>query len=110
MKVSLHWLKRYLDIDLDVDKISELLTGCGLEVEGVETYESIKGGLEGVVTGQVITCERHPNADKLCVTTVDIGGDNILKIVWGSHVDSGQKVFCNIVTRILKRRRIFQNR
>lgn len=94
MKISRNWLAKYLDISmLSDDQIAEILTKLGLEVEGVEAFESIKGGLKGLVTGHVLTCEKHENADKLKVTTVDVGGGNILQIVCGaSNVASGQKV------------------
>jgi phenylalanyl-tRNA synthetase beta chain len=93
MKISYKWLQEYLPIDLDIDKTSEILTDLGLEVEGIETVESIKGSLKGVVVGKVLTCEKHPNADRLKVTTVDIGADEPLQIVCGApNVDKGQKV------------------
>ncbi len=93
MNVSLSWLKDYLDIDLPAEKISEILTSIGLEVEGMEEIESIKGGLEGVVIGHVKTCGQHPNADRLSLTTVDVGGEEELQIVCGApNVAAGQKV------------------
>ncbi len=93
MNISLKWLKRYIDLDMPIDKISEILTAIGLEVEGIEEVESIKGGLQGIVVGKVISCEKHPNADKLSKTTVDIGRDEPLKIVCGApNVAEGQKV------------------
>ena len=93
MNISYNWLKDYIDIDLDVEKLSTILTDIGLEVEAVETYESVKGGMEGLVTGRVLTCEKHPNADKLSVTTVDTGADEPLHIVCGApNVASGQNV------------------
>lgn len=93
MKISYNWLKEYLKCSLDINEISLLLTDIGLEVEAVETYESIKGGLEGFVTGKVITCEQHPNADKLHKTTVDVGKETLLNIVCGApNVAAGQKV------------------
>ena len=93
MKISYNWLKQYLDFDLSPEELSELLTDCGLEVEGLEKWQSVKGGLEGVVIGEVKTCKKHPNADKLSVTTVDIGGDDLLPIVCGApNVAAGQKV------------------
>lgn len=112
MKVSLEWLKRYLNTDLSVERISELLTACGLEVEGIEPYETIKGGLEGVVTGKVITCSKHPNADKLSITTVDIGADRLLNIVCGApNVAAGQKVLVATVgTTLYKGEDAFQIR
>ncbi len=93
MKISYNWLKEYIDIDMDTNKVSEVLTDIGLEVEGLETYESIKGGLEGFVIGEVITCEKHPNAKKLSLTTVNVGGADLLNIVCGApNVAAGQKV------------------
>lgn len=93
MKISHNWLKDYLKCSLDAHQISLLLTDIGLEVEGVESFESLKGGLKGFVTGKVLTSERHPNADKLSKTTVDVAGDRILNIVCGApNVAAGQKV------------------
>ncbi len=93
MKLSYSWLQQYIDIDIDPQKLSELLTDGGLEVEGLEKVESIKGGLEGVVIGKVLTCEKHSNADKLSVTTVDVGNGQTLPIVCGApNVATGQKV------------------
>ena len=93
MKLSYSWLKQYIDLDVDPLKLSAILTDIGLEVEGFEEFQSIKGGLKGVVIGEVLTCEKHANADKLSVTTVDVGSGNILPIVCGApNVDKGQKV------------------
>jgi len=93
MKISYNWLKQFINIDWDADKTSELLTDLGLEVEGISTYESIKGGLNGVLVGHVLTCEQHPNADKLKLTTVDVGLDSPLQIVCGApNVKTGLKV------------------
>lgn len=93
MKISYNWLKEYLKIDIEPHKLSEILTGIGLEIEGVEEWESVRGGLKGVVIGEVLTCKKHPDADKLSVTTVDIGGPEPLSIVCGApNVASGQKV------------------
>jgi len=93
MKISYNWLKEYLSIDLDYQNVASILTSIGLEVEGTSLYQSIKGGLEGLVIGKVITCEKHPQADRLSLTTVDIGKDTILKIVCGApNVAVGQKV------------------
>ncbi len=93
MKISYNWLKQYIDINLSADKVAEILTDTGLEVEGIEQFESIKGGLEGIVIGEVTSCTKHPNADKLSVTTVNIGTDRELPIVCGApNVASGQKV------------------
>ncbi|MFT5892400.1 MAG: phenylalanyl-tRNA synthetase beta chain, partial [Dokdonia sp.] len=93
MKISYNWLKQFIKIDWDAEKTGELLTDLGLEVEGIEPYQSVKGGLEGVVIGHVLTCEQHSNADKLKVTTIDIGGDTPIQIVCGApNVAKGQKV------------------
>ncbi len=93
MKISYNWIKDYLKIDLEPAKVAEILTGIGLEIEGMEEWVSVKGGLKGVVIGKVLTCKKHPDADKLSVTTVDIGGDHPLQIVCGApNVAAGQKV------------------
>tara|TARA_R110002073_G_scaffold128999_6_gene275282 strand:- start:47399 stop:49825 length:2427 start_codon:yes stop_codon:yes gene_type:complete len=93
MKISYNWLKQFLQVDWDAIKTGELLTDLGLEVEGIETKESIKGSLAGIVVGKVLTCVQHPNADRLKVTTVDVGGNEPLQIVCGApNVAAGQKV------------------
>ncbi|WP_312343362.1 phenylalanine--tRNA ligase subunit beta [Chryseobacterium binzhouense] len=93
MKISGNWLKDYIKTDLKTEKIGEFLTDIGLEVEGIEAFESVKGSLEGIVVGKVVTCEKHPNADKLNKTTVDIGNGKILNIVCGApNVAAGQTV------------------
>ncbi len=93
MKISYNWLKQFIKIDWNSEETSGLLTDLGLEVEVVEKYQSVKGGLQGVVVGHVLTCEQHPNADRLKVTTVDLGDNNPVQIVCGaSNVSSGQKV------------------
>ena len=93
MKISYNWLKQYHDLELSPDKVAEMLTGCGLEVESQEPFQSVKGGLKGVVIGEVVTCEKHPNSDHLSITTVDTGGPEPLHIVCGaSNVAKGQKV------------------
>ena len=93
MKISYNWLKQYIDLDVAPETLSTVLTDIGLEVEGMEKYQSVKGGLEGIVIGEVVTCEQHSNADKLSVTTVNIGGDSLLPIVCGApNVAAGQKV------------------
>jgi phenylalanyl-tRNA synthetase beta chain len=92
MKLSYNWLKQYIDMDIDPQELSRILTDIGLEVEGLEKFQSVKGGLEGIVIGEVLTCERHANADKLSVTTVQVG-DKVLPIVCGApNVAKGQKV------------------
>lgn len=93
MKISYNWLKQFIKIDWEAEKTGELLTDLGLEVEGIEKVESIKGSLEGVVVGEVLTCEKHPNADKLSITTVNIGGEAPIQVVCGApNVAAGQKV------------------
>ncbi|MGK0414740.1 MAG: phenylalanyl-tRNA synthetase beta chain, partial [Polaribacter sp.] len=93
MKISYNWLKQFLKINWDTQRVGELLTDLGLEVEGIETKESIKGSLKGVVVGEVLTCIKHPNADRLKITTVDLGNENIVQIVCGApNVAAGQKV------------------
>ena len=93
MKISYNWLKQFIQIDWESQQTSELLTDLGLEVEGVEKFESVKGGLKGIVVGHVLSCEKHTNADKLNVTMVDIGLDTPVQIVCGAkNVAKGQKV------------------
>jgi phenylalanyl-tRNA synthetase beta chain len=93
MRISYNWLKQFLKTDWTPEQTSELLTDLGLEVEGLDKYQSVKGGLEGVVVGEVLTCIKHPNADKLKITTVNIGEDAPLQIVCGApNVAAGQKV------------------
>jgi phenylalanyl-tRNA synthetase beta chain len=93
MKISLNWLKQYIDISETPDQLAHLLTMTGLEVEGYEVLETIKGGLKGLVIGEVLECVKHPNADKLSVTKVDVGIGNSLPIVCGApNVAAGQKV------------------
>jgi len=93
MVISYQWLRDYLPVSLTADELSSILTSIGLEVEAVEPVEAVKGGLNGVVTGHVLTCERHPNADKLSITTVDTGAGEPLNIVCGApNVAAGQKV------------------
>lgn len=93
MKISYNWLKQFIKTDWEVEKTGELLTDLGLEVEGIESYQSVKGGLEGVVVGQVLTCKKHPDADKLNITTVDLGNGVQVQIVCGApNVAAGQKV------------------
>jgi len=93
MKISLSWLKEYIDLDQSPQEISDLLTNSGLEVESLEKFQPLKGGLEGVVVGQVVSCQKHPNADKLTLTQVDLGILNPAQIVCGApNVAEGQKV------------------
>ncbi|MEZ4792443.1 MAG: phenylalanine--tRNA ligase subunit beta [Gelidibacter sp.] len=93
MKISYNWLKQFVNIDWPADKTGELLTDLGLEVEGIESFQSVKGGLEGVVVGEVLSCVQHPNADRLKLTTVTVGKGEPLQIVCGApNVAAGQKV------------------
>ncbi len=93
MKISYNWLKKYIDLPLSVDEISVMLTDTGLEVESVEKVESVKGGLEGILIGEVTFCTQHPNAEKLSITKVDVGRGEELSIVCGApNVALGQKV------------------
>jgi len=93
MKISNNWLQDFIKTDLKADKTAEYLTDIGLEVEGIDKYESVKGSLEGIVVGKVLTCTQHPNADKLKKTTVDVGSGKILNIVCGApNVEAGQTV------------------
>ena len=93
MKISYNWLKQYIDTNLDPQEVSEILTNTGLEVEGLEEVQTVKGGLEGVVIGEVLSCEKHPDADKLTVCTVSLGESEPVQIVCGApNVASGQKV------------------
>jgi len=93
MNISYNWLKDYLDFDLQPDEVAAALTSIGLETVGVEEVQTIKGGLEGLVIGEVLTCEEHPNSDHLHITTVNVGGAEPLQIVCGApNVAAGQKV------------------
>ncbi len=93
MTISYNWLSEYLPEILEPEKLSKILTSIGLEVESLEKFESIKGGLKGLVIGEVLECEKHPNADKLSVTKVNVGSGEPLQIVCGApNVAAGQKV------------------
>lgn len=93
MRISYNWLKQFIKLDWKSEETAALLTDLGLEVEGVDKFESLKGGLEGVVVGHVLTCVQHPNADRLRITTVDIGDGTPVQIVCGApNVAVGQKV------------------
>ena len=93
MKISYNWLKTFLDVDWTAEKTGQLLTDLGLEVEGIDAFETVKGGLKGIVVGKVLTCEQHTNADKLKITTVDLGDGEPVQIVCGApNVAVGQKV------------------
>jgi phenylalanyl-tRNA synthetase beta chain len=93
MKISYNWLKDYVPTNLNVEKVADLLTFCGLEVESIEVVETIKGGLKNYVVGKVLTCENHPDSDHLHLTTVNVGQETPLNIVCGApNVAKGQKV------------------
>lgn len=93
MKISHNWLKQFIKISKTPEETGELLTDLGLEVEGIETFQSVKGGLKGIVVGEVISCEQHPNADRLKVTRVNLGAGDPVQIVCGApNVAKGQKV------------------
>ena len=93
MKISYNWLKQFLKLDWEAEKTGELLTNLGLEVEGISQFESIPGSLEGIVVGHVLSCEKHPDADRLKLTTVDIGLEKPVQIVCGApNVAEGQMV------------------
>ena len=102
MKISYNWLQQFLHINWEATKTGELLTDLGLEVEGIEIRESIKGSLKGVVVGKVLTCIQHPNADRLKITTVDLGDGNPVQIVCGApNVAAGQKVPVAMIGTVL---------
>jgi len=102
MKVSLNWLREYLDLELPPATIAQTLTGTGLEVEGMDKVESVPGGLEGIVVGHVLTCVAHPNADRLSLTTVDIGAGEAVSIVCGApNVAASQYVLVATVGSML---------
>lgn len=98
MKISYNWLQDYISTDLPIEQLSEILTDIGLEVEGIEKFETIKGGLEGVVVGEVKSVSQHPNADRLKITKIDVGHADLLDIVCGApNVALGQKVIVALV-------------
>ncbi len=102
MTISYNWLKEYININLSPEDVSKILTSIGLEVESVEIIEPVKGGLKGVVVGQVLTCQKHPDADKLSLTTVDVGQESPLSIVCGApNVTAGQKVAVATIGSVL---------
>ncbi len=102
MKISYNWLKQYINTDLPAETVATMLTDCGLEVEGIERNETIKGGLKGVVVGEVKTKEKHPDADRLSITTVDVGTGTLLNIVCGApNVEAGQKVIVATIGAML---------
>ncbi len=102
MKISYNWLRQYIDIPVAAEAIGKVLTSTGLEVESIEPFETVKGGLAGLVIGEVLTCVKHPNADKLLLTTVDVGGNRPLHIVCGApNVAAGQKVVVAVPGTVL---------
>ncbi len=102
MKISYKWLKELLKFNLTAEETAAYLTDCGLEVEGIELFETVKGGLRGLVIGEVLTCEAHPNSDHLHVTTVNVGGEEPLHIVCGApNVAAGQKVVVATIGTVL---------
>ncbi len=102
MKIAYQWLKNYIDLPESVEEIADILTAIGLETEGVHMYEQIPGGLAGIVIGEVLTCEKHPNAEKLSLSKVDIGEDAPVPIVCGApNVAAGQKVVVATVNATL---------
>lgn len=102
MNISLNWLKDYINVDLDVEEICKILTSIGLEVGGYEKFESIRGGLKGLVIGEVKTCEPHPDSDHLHITTVDLGDGRLTPIVCGApNVAAGQKVVVATIGTVL---------
>ena len=93
MTISYKWLSEYLPVTVDPERLSRILTSIGLEVESMHKFEEVKGGLQGLVIGEVLSTEKHPNADKLTLTKVNIGGTEPLQIVCGApNVAAGQKV------------------
>ena len=102
MNISLNWLKDYIQTDLNVEEICEIPTSIGLEVGGYEKFESIRGGLKGLVVGEVKTCEPHPDSDHLHITTVDLGDGRLTPIVCGApNVAAGQKVIVATLGTVL---------
>ena len=105
MKISFNWLKQYINFDLPPEETGVYLTNCGLEVEAIEKFETVKGGLKGIVIGEVLTCEDHPGSDHLHVTTVNIGAETPLDIVCGApNVHAGLKVAVATVGMTVARR------
>ncbi len=102
MDISYNWLKHYISADIPAERAAEILTDIGLEVEGFHKIETIRGGLAGVVVGEVLTCEDHPDSDHLHITTVDVGGEAPLQIVCGApNCRKGLKVLCATVGSVL---------
>ena len=84
MNISFNWLKEFLNIDIDIEEVSNILTDIGLEVEGIDDFQEVKGGFKGLLVGEVVSCIKHPNADRLKLTTVNIGEESLLQIVCGA--------------------------
>lgn len=102
MNISYNWLKDFVDLDLTPEEVSNALTSIGLETGGIEEVQTVKGGLEGLVIGEVLTCEAHPNSDHLHITTVNVGQQEPLQIVCGAaNVAAGQKVVVALVGTVL---------
>ncbi len=102
MNISYKWLKDYLNTSLNPQEIAAVLTQLGLETGSVEEVESVKGGLKGLVVGEVLTCQKHPGSDHLSITTVDLGNGEIAPIVCGApNVAAGQKVVVATVGTVL---------
>lgn len=101
MKISYNWLKQFFKLDIPAEEVGVILTDLGLEVEGIEKYESVKGGLKGVVVGHVLTCVQHPNADRLKVTTVNIGTETLQIVCGAPNVAEGQKVCVATIGTVL---------
>lgn len=102
MRISYNWLRNYIDVNLPPKEVANLLTNCGLEVESLEKFETIKGGLKGLVIGEVLEKQKHPNADKLVLTKVNVGSGEPLNIVCGApNVETGQKVVIALVGTML---------
>ena len=102
MNISYNWLKEYINLDIAPQKVAEILTSIGLEVGSVDEVQTVKGGLEGLVVGEVLTCVKHPDADKLSITTVNVGADEPLPIVCGApNVAAGQKVIVATIGTVL---------
>jgi phenylalanyl-tRNA synthetase beta chain len=105
MNISYNWLKQYINVDVEPVELGKALTSIGLEVGGVEEVQTVKGGLEGLVIGKVLTCADHENSDHLHVTTVDVGSGEALQIVCGApNVAAGQKVVVATVVQNCIRR------
>src|SRR5688572_25736047 len=93
MTIAYNWLKEYIEIPESAEELGKILTSTGLEVESVQPFEAVKGGLKGLVIGEILTCKKHPNADRLWLTTVDVGSEKPLQIVCGAtNVAQGLKV------------------